>query len=114
MHNHYYYEVSSRVYKEGEEDYQTAYMLRVTAVCTVVDHPGYTVYSSLHAVTIVSPNTCSRATSDVHCGSEPCQSQCACTYNYACDDHYLARSKFNSLLTEMITPQTYIHTSIII
>ena len=31
---------------------------------------------------------------------------------YAHDDHYLARSKFNSLLTEMITPQIYIHTSI--
>ena len=27
---------------------------------------------------------------------------------YAHDDHYLTRSKFNSLLTEMITPQTYI------
>ena len=26
---------------------------------------------------------------------------------YAHDDHYLTRSKFNSLLTEMITPQTY-------
>ena len=26
---------------------------------------------------------------------------------YAHDDHYLMRSKFNSLLTEMITPQTY-------
>ena len=29
-------------------------------------------------------------------------------YEHAHDDHYLARSKFNSLLTEMITPQTYI------
>ena len=28
------------------------------------------------------------------------------------DDHYLTRSKFNSLLTEMITPQTYIYTYI--
>ena len=27
-------------------------------------------------------------------------------YAYAYDDHYLTRSKFNSLLTEMITPQT--------
>ena len=26
---------------------------------------------------------------------------------HVCDDHYLMRSKFNSLLTEMITPQTY-------
>ena len=38
-------------------------------------------------------------------------SQIACTYGavraYAHDDHYLTRSKFNSLLTEMITPQTY-------
>ena len=29
-------------------------------------------------------------------------------YVHAHDDHYLTRSKFNSLLTEMITPQTYI------
>ena len=29
-------------------------------------------------------------------------------YAHAHDDHYLTRSKFNSLLTEMITPQTYI------
>ena len=28
---------------------------------------------------------------------------------HAYDDHYLTRSKFNSLLTEMITPQTYIY-----
>ena len=28
-------------------------------------------------------------------------------YAHAHDDHYLTRSKFNSLLTEMITPQTY-------
>ena len=35
-------------------------------------------------------------------------------YAHAHDDHYLTRSKFNSLLTEMITPQTYIHTSIYI
>ena len=28
-------------------------------------------------------------------------------YAHAHDDHYLAHSKFNSLLTEMITPQTY-------
>ena len=27
-------------------------------------------------------------------------------YAHAHDDHYLTRSKFNSLLTEMITPQT--------
>ena len=27
-------------------------------------------------------------------------------YAHAYDDHYLTRSKFNSLLTEMITPQT--------
>ena len=30
-------------------------------------------------------------------------------YAHAHDDHYLMRSKFNSLLTEMITPQTYIY-----
>ena len=29
-------------------------------------------------------------------------------YAHAHDGHYLTRSKFNSLLTEMITPQTYI------
>ena len=29
-------------------------------------------------------------------------------HEHAHDDHYLTRSKFNSLLTEMITPQTYI------
>ena len=29
-------------------------------------------------------------------------------YAHAHDDHYLTRSKFNSLLTEMITPQIYI------
>ena len=29
-------------------------------------------------------------------------------YAHAHDDHYLTRSKFNSLLTEMITPQTEI------
>ena len=28
-------------------------------------------------------------------------------YAHAHDDHYLTRSRFNSLLTEMITPQTY-------
>ena len=28
-------------------------------------------------------------------------------YAHVHDDHYLTRSKFNSLLTEMITPQTY-------
>ena len=31
-------------------------------------------------------------------------------YTHAHDDHYLTHSKFNSLLTEMITPQTYIYT----
>ena len=30
-------------------------------------------------------------------------------YAHAYDNHYLMRSKFNSLLTEMITPQTYIY-----
>ena len=30
------------------------------------------------------------------------------TYEHAHDKHYLTRSKFNSLLTKMITPQTYI------
>ena len=67
----------------------------------------------------------------VSCGPEPCQSGTALTfplpvlclaytrvvpqidgtvrtYAHAHDDHYLTRSKFNSLLTEMITPQTYI------
>ena len=67
------------------------------------------------------------STSDVNRGPEPCQSGTALTspvlclalvhssclsdrwaYAHAHDDHYLTRSKFNSLLTEMITPQTYI------
>ena len=34
-------------------------------------------------------------------------------YAHAHDDHYLTRSNFNSLLTEMITPQTYIYIIII-
>ena len=69
------------------------------------------------------------STSDVNRGPKPCQSGTALTfpvlclaytrvvsqidgavraYVHACDDHCLTRSKFNSLLTEMITPQTYI------
>ena len=69
------------------------------------------------------------STSDVNRGPEPCQSGTALTFPVLClaytrvvsqidgavrayahahDDHYLTRSKFNSLLTEMITPQTYI------
>ena len=36
----------------------------------------------------------------------PCQHDGA-VRTYAHDDDYLTRSKFNSLLTEMITPQTY-------
>ena len=68
------------------------------------------------------------STSDVNRGPEPCQSGTALTFPVLClaytrvvsqidgavrayahahDDHYLTRSKFNSLLTEMITPQTY-------
>ena len=69
--------------------------------------------------------------SDVNRGPEPCQSGTPLTFPVLClaytrvvsqidgavrayahahahDDHYLTRSKFNSLLTEMITPQTYI------
>ena len=68
------------------------------------------------------------STSNVNRGSEPCQSGTALTFPVLClaytrivsqidddavrayahahDDHYLTRSKFNSLLTEMITPQT--------
>ena len=72
------------------------------------------------------------STSDVNRGPEPCQSGTALTFPVLClaytrvvsqidgavqayahahahDDHYLTRSKFNSLLTEMITPQTYIY-----
>ena len=71
------------------------------------------------------------STSDVNCGPEPCQSGTALTYPVLClaytragsrvvsgavrayaqahDDHYLTHSKFNSLLTEMITLQTYIY-----
>ena len=69
------------------------------------------------------------STSDVNRGPEPCQSGTALTFPVLClvytrvvsqidgtvqayaharDDHYLTRSKFNSLLTELITPQTYI------
>ena len=64
----------------------------------------------------------------VNRGPEPCQSGTALTFPVLClahtrvvfqiddavrayahaqGDHYLTRSKFNSLLTEMITPQTY-------
>ena len=67
--------------------------------------------------------------SDVNRGPESCQSGTALTFPVSClaytrvvsqidgavrayehahDDHYLTCSKFNSLLTEMITPQTYI------
>ena len=35
-------------------------------------------------------------------------------YAHVHDDHYLTHSKFNSLLTEMITPQTYMYTNIYI
>ena len=70
----------------------------------------------------------SLATSDVNRGPGHCQSGTALifpvlclaytrivesqidgavrAYEHAHDDHYLTRSKFNSLLTEMITPQT--------
>ena len=70
------------------------------------------------------------STSDVSRELESCQSGTALTYPVLClaytrvgsrivsgavrayahahDDHYLTRSNFNSLLTEMITPQTYI------
>ena len=65
----------------------------------------------------------------VNRGPEPCQSRTALTfpvlylahtrvifqiddavraYAHAHDDHYRTRSNFNNLLTEMITPQTYI------
>ena len=73
------------------------------------------------------------STSDVNCGPEPCQSGTALTFPvlrlaytrvvsqidgaarayahaHAHVDHYLIRSNFNSLLTEMITKQTYIYT----
>ena len=70
------------------------------------------------------------STSDVNRGPEPYQSGTVLTFPVLClaytrvvsqidggvrayahahDDHYLTRSKFNSLLTEMITPQTYIY-----
>ena len=70
------------------------------------------------------------STSDVNRGPEPCQSGTALTFPVLClaytrvvsqidgavrayahahDDHYLTRSKFNSLLTEMITPHIYIY-----
>ena len=67
------------------------------------------------------------STSDVNRGPEPCQNGTALAFPVLClvytrvvsqidgavrayahahEDHYLTRSKFNSLLTEMITPQT--------
>ena len=74
------------------------------------------------------------STSDVNRGPEPCQSGTVLTfpvlclaytrvvsqilaqiddavraYAHAYNNHYLTRSKFNSVLTEMITPQTYIY-----
>ena len=64
----------------------------------------------------------SRSTSDVNCGPEPSQCSPALTFSsfsvhadrvqcavrvHVHDDHYLTHSKFNSFLTEMITPQTY-------
>ena len=33
---------------------------------------------------------------------------------HAHDDHYLTHSNFNSLLTEMITPQTYMYIQVYI
>ena len=72
-------------------------------------------------------------TSDVNRGPEPCQSGTALTFSVLCfaytrvvsqidgavwayvhahDDHYLTRLKYNSLLTDMITPHTYIQTCI--
>ena len=55
------------------------------------------------------------STSDINRGPEPCQSgtalvQCGCMHVHVHDDHYRTHSKYNSLFTEMITPQTYIHT----
>ena len=80
---------------------------------------------SLHAVIFIMLRKV-ESTSDVNRGPEPCQSVTALTFPVLClayarvvsqidgavqahahDDHYLTRSKFNSLLTEMITPQTY-------
>ena len=79
---------------------------------------------SLHGVIFMLRKV--ESTSDVNRGPEPCQCGPALTFSsflplprssqclsyravhvYACDDHYLVCSKFNSLLTEMITPQTY-------
>ena len=76
---------------------------------------------SLHAVIFMLRKV--ESTSDVNHGPEPCQSGTAFTFQaytpvvsqidgavrayahaHAHDDHYLA---FNSLLAEMITPQTY-------
>ena len=71
-------------------------------------------------------------TSDVNREPKPCKSGTALTFPVLClavvsqidcavpayahahDDHYHTRSKFNSLLTEMITPQTYIQVYIYI
>ena len=80
---------------------------------------------SLHGVIFVLRKV--ESTSDVNRGPEPCQSGTALTFPILCqyrpklhvplrsiicsahahDDHYRTRSKFNSLFTEMITPQTY-------
>ena len=85
----------------------------------------------LHAVIFMLRKV--ESTSGVNRGSEPCQSGTVLTflvlclaytrvvsqgavraYAHADDDHYLTRTKFNSLLTEMITPQTYIQENIYI
>ena len=92
-----------------------------------------TIMSSHHRTSLHFYVRGCRSTSDVNCGCEPCQitwssthlssfmpfptlyrsSQCPSCHSdcmhavcLARDDHYLTRSKFNSLLTEMITPQT--------
>ena len=80
---------------------------------------------SLHAVMFMLRKV--ESTSDVNRGPEPCQSGTALTFPVLClaytrvvsqidgavrtyahahDDHYLSISKFISLLTEIITPQT--------
>ena len=94
---------------------------------------GFSLHAMIMILSWIQVPIARLATSDVNCGSEPCQCGPALTFQFhafagylstrvavifqiACsavnvyvhDDHYLMCSKFNSLLTEMITPQTYI------
>ena len=90
---------------------------------------GFSLHAMIMILSWIQVPIARLATSDVNCGSEPCQCGPALTFQFhafagylstrvavifqiACsavsvyvhDDHYLMCSKFNSLLTEMIIP----------